>query len=109
MNFAHFDMLMCNLAFLAKGAAFLALTTLKLQNTEITWLEIPNGPNDKEKSLIFLLRISGLQNDLWDLRLPFSIFLAFLMSFKANKIKNCEIQEKLHFLKFLERFFPNWS
>ena len=53
MNFAHFDMLMCNLAFLAKGAAFLALTTLKLQNTEITWLEIPNGPNDKEKSLIF--------------------------------------------------------
>ena len=35
-NFAHFDVLMYNLAFLAKGATFLALTTLKLQNTEIT-------------------------------------------------------------------------
>ena len=34
-NFAHFDVLLCNLAFLAKGAAFLALTTLKLQSTEI--------------------------------------------------------------------------
>ena len=52
-NFEYFDVLLCDLAFLAKGAAFLALTTLKLQNTEITWLEIPNGPNDKEKSLIF--------------------------------------------------------
>ena len=52
-NFEYFDVLLCDLAFLAKGAAFLALKTLKLQNTEITWLEIPNGPNDKEKSLIF--------------------------------------------------------
>ena len=52
-NFKYFDVLLRDLAFLAKGAAFLALTTLKLQNTEITWLEIPNGPNDKEKSLIF--------------------------------------------------------
>ena len=52
-NFENFDVLLCDLAFLAKGAAFLALTTLKLQNTEITWLEIPNGPNDKGKSLIF--------------------------------------------------------
>ena len=52
-NFEYFDVLLCDLAFPAKGAAFLALTTLKLQNTEITWLEIPNGPNDKEKSLIF--------------------------------------------------------
>ena len=52
-NFEYFDMLLCDLAFLAKGADFLALTTLQLQNTEITWLEIPNGANDKEKSLIF--------------------------------------------------------
>ena len=52
-NFDYFDTLLRDLAFLAKGAAFLALMTLKLQNTEITWLEIPNGPNDKEKSLIF--------------------------------------------------------
>ena len=52
-NFEYFDVLLCDLAFLAKGAAFLALTTLKLQNTEIKWLEIPNGPNNKEKSLIF--------------------------------------------------------
>ena len=51
-NFEYFDVLLCDSASLAKGAAFLALTTLKLQNTEITWLEIPNGPNDKEKSLI---------------------------------------------------------
>ena len=48
-NFEYFDVHLCDLAFLAKGAAFLALTTLKLQNIEITWLEIPNGPNDKEK------------------------------------------------------------
>ena len=48
-NFAHFGVLLCNLAFLAKSAAFLALTTLKLQNTEIKLLEIQNGPNDKEK------------------------------------------------------------
>ena len=46
-------MLLCDLAFLAKGAVFLALMTLKLQNTEITRLEVPNGPNDKEKSVIF--------------------------------------------------------
>ena len=52
-NFEYFDMLLRNLAFLAKGAAFLAFTTLKLLNTEIKWFEIPNGPNDKEKSLIF--------------------------------------------------------
>ena len=52
-NFAHFDLLLCNLAFLAKSEAFLALMTLKLQNTEITWLEIRNDPNYKEKSLIF--------------------------------------------------------
>ena len=35
-NFKYFDVLLCDLAFLAKGAAFLALMTLKLQNTEIT-------------------------------------------------------------------------
>ena len=52
-NFENFDMLWWYLAFLAKGAAFLALTTLKIKNTEIKWLEIPNGPNDKEKSLFF--------------------------------------------------------
>ena len=34
-NFEFFDVLLCDLAFLAKGVAFLALTTLKLQNTEI--------------------------------------------------------------------------
>ena len=33
-NFEYFDLLLCDLAFLAKGVAFLALTTLKLQNTE---------------------------------------------------------------------------
>ena len=52
-NFEYFDVLLCDLAFLTKGAVFLALTTLKPQNTEITWLGIPNGPNDKEKSSIF--------------------------------------------------------
>ena len=52
-DFEYFDMLLCDLAFLAKGAVFLALMTLKLQNTEITRLEVPNGPNDKEKSFIF--------------------------------------------------------
>ena len=52
-NFAPFDVLLCDSAFLANGAAFLALTTLKLQNIEITLLEILNGSNDKEKSLIF--------------------------------------------------------
>ena len=92
-NFAHFDLLLCNLAFLAKSAAFLALRTLKLQNTEITWLEIPNGPNDREKSLFFVLRLSGLQNDLWDLHWPFSIFLVFLMSYKATRIKNYRVFE----------------
>ena len=35
-NFKHFDVLLCDLAFLAIGAAFLALMTLKLQNLEIT-------------------------------------------------------------------------
>ena len=52
-NFEYFDVLFSDMAFLAKGAAFLDLTTLKLQNSEITWLEIPNRPNDKEKSSIF--------------------------------------------------------
>ena len=51
-NFESFDLLLCDLAFLAKGTAFLALTSLKLQYTEIIWLELPNGPNDKEKPLI---------------------------------------------------------
>ena len=51
-NFDNFDVLLHDLAFLAKGVP-LDLTTLKLQNTEITWLEIPNGPKNKEKSLIF--------------------------------------------------------
>ena len=32
----HFDVLLYDLAFLAIGAAFLALSTLKLQNLEIT-------------------------------------------------------------------------
>ena len=35
-NFDYFDVLFHDLAFLPKGTAFLALMTLKLQNTEIT-------------------------------------------------------------------------
>ena len=70
-NFEYFDMLLFNLAFLAKGVAFLALMTLKLQNTEITWLEIPNGANDKEKSLIFCTY------DLWPSKWPLRPLLAF--------------------------------
>ena len=35
-NFMYFDALLCDLASLAIGAAFLALMTLKLQNLEIT-------------------------------------------------------------------------
>ena len=35
-NFEYFDVLLRNLACLAKGAAFWAPTTLKLQSTEIT-------------------------------------------------------------------------
>ena len=49
----YFDVLLCDLASLAIGAAFLALLTLKLQNLEITQQGTPNGPNHEEKSLIF--------------------------------------------------------
>ena len=105
-KFEYFDVLLCNLAFLAKGAAFLALKTLKLQNTEITWLGIWNYPNDKEKSLFLVLRLSSLQNDLYDLRWPFSIFLVFLMSYKATRIKNCQIPEKIHSLRVFGKILP---
>ena len=74
-NLDYFDVLFCNLGFLAKDVAFLALTTLKLQNTDITWLEIPNGPNDKEKSLIFCTQ--ALWRSKWPLRPSLALFKFF--------------------------------
>ena len=48
--------------------------------------------------------LSGLQISLYDLYWPFSIFMVFLMSFKAIDIKNCQIKAKSTFLEFLDKF-----
>ena len=44
---------MCELLFLATIAAFLFFMALKVQNTEIYKLLLPNGPTNIEKSLTF--------------------------------------------------------
>ena len=54
----------------------------------------------------FVLRLSGLQNDLWELRWPFSIFLVFLKSLKGIRIKNYQIPEKLHSLRIFGKILP---
>ena len=61
----------CNLAFQATVAAFLAFMALKLKNKEITALLTPNKPKTTKKSEILLFLA------LWPLVWPLRPFLAF--------------------------------
>ena len=61
-------------------------------------------PNMRKNDKIFTFLTFLPSNNLYDLYWPFSIFMVFLMSFKAIDIKNCQIKAKSTFLEFLDKF-----
>ena len=72
--FGSANFLVCNLAFPATIAAFLAFVALKLKNNEIRALLTPNKPKNYKKSK--LLTFLALWPLVWPLR-PLSAFYIF--------------------------------
>ena len=64
------------------------------------------GEIERENHYFFVLWLSGLQNDLSDIFGLFQFFMAFLMSFKANRIKKCQIPEEICFLIIFGKILP---